>query len=60
VVQPEGDETGLAEALDAQARANLAGYKVPRAYFVTRQSLQLNNGKPDYRTAQAIADRGER
>ncbi|MFO6446428.1 AMP-binding protein [Erythrobacter sp. NE805] len=54
VVQPEGevDET----ALDAHARAGLAGYKIPRRYVITAQSLRLNNGKPDYKTAQAIAD----
>lgn len=54
VVQPEGevDET----ALDAHARAGLAGYKIPRLYVITDRSLRLNNGKPDYRTAQAIAD----
>jgi 3-oxocholest-4-en-26-oate---CoA ligase len=29
----------------------------PRAlYMVTQQSLRLNNGKPDYKTAQALAD----
>lgn len=54
VVQPEGpvDEA----ALDAHARAGLAGYKIPRLYVLTDQSLRLNNGKPDYKTAQALAD----
>jgi fatty-acyl-CoA synthase len=54
VVQPEGavDEA----ALDAHARAGLAGYKIPRLYVLTESSLRLNNGKPDYKTAQAIAD----
>ena len=54
VVQPEGevDET----ALDAHARAGLAGYKVPRLYVFTDGSLRLNNGKPDYKTAQGIAE----
>lgn len=54
VVQPESavDEA----ALDAHARAGLAGYKIPRLYVLTDQSLRLNNGKPDYKTAQALAD----
>ncbi len=54
VVQSEGDidET----ALDAHARNALAGYKLPRLYVLTSQSLRLNNGKPDYKTAQALAD----
>ncbi|WP_285712134.1 AMP-binding protein [Erythrobacter oryzae] len=54
VVQPEGavDEA----ALDTHARAGLAGYKIPRLYVFTDQSLRLNNGKPDYKTAQGLAD----
>ncbi|MFN3863141.1 MAG: AMP-binding protein [Erythrobacter sp.] len=54
VVQAEGpvDEA----ALDAHARAGLAGYKIPRLYVLTDKSLRLNNGKPDYKTAQALAD----
>lgn len=54
VVQPEGavDEV----TLDAHARAGLAGYKIPRLYVLTDKSLRLNNGKPDYKTAQALAD----
>jgi 3-oxocholest-4-en-26-oate---CoA ligase len=54
VVQPEGavDEA----ALDTHARAGLAGYKIPRLYILTDRSLRLNNGKPDYKTAQGIAD----
>lgn len=56
VVQPEGEAEGLDTALDTHARAGLAGYKIPRLYVFTRQSLRLNNGKPDYKTAQALAD----
>lgn len=57
VVQAEGEAEGLQAALDAHARAGLAGYKIPRLYVFTDQSLRLNNGKPDYKTAQALADR---
>lgn len=61
VVQPAAgaapaDSTGLEAQLDAHARAGLAGYKIPRRYIFTNASLRLNNGKPDYKTAQAIAD----
>ncbi len=56
VVEPEGSAEGLEAALDAYARAGLAGYKIPRLYVVTDKSLRLNNGKPDYKTAQAIAE----
>lgn len=56
VVQPEQDREGLEAALDACARSRLAGYKIPRLYVFTDGSLRLNNGKPDYKTAQAIAE----
>jgi 3-oxocholest-4-en-26-oate---CoA ligase len=54
VVQQEGvvDEA----ALDTHARAGLAGYKIPRLYVLTDRSLRLNNGKPDYKAAQGIAE----
>jgi len=57
VVQPEGAAPeGLIDALDSHARAGLAGYKIPRLYLLTDASLRLNNGKPDYKAAQALAD----
>lgn len=56
VVQPERDAPDLAAQLDAHARAGLAGYKIPRLYVFTDQSLRLNNGKPDYKTAQGLAE----
>ncbi len=56
VIEPEGEAQGLEAALDAHARAGLAGYKIPRLYVLTDKSLRLNNGKPDYKTAQGIAD----
>jgi len=54
VVQGEGAVD--AATLDAHARSGLAGYKIPRLYVFTDKSLRLNNGKPDYKTAQALAD----
>ena len=56
VVQPESNADDLESSLDTAAREGLAGYKIPRAYFFTDQSLRLNNGKPDYKVAQRIAD----
>jgi len=56
VVQTQDSAGGLAAALDAHARAGLAGYKIPRLYVFTRGSLRLNNGKPDYKRAQALAE----
>lgn len=57
VVEPEGEAPdGLEAVLDAHARAGLAGYKIPRRYILTARSLRLNNGKPDYKAAQLLAD----
>lgn len=56
VVQTHGAAEDLKEALDVHARAGLAGYKIPRLYVFTDKSLRLNNGKPDYKTAQALAE----
>ena len=56
VVQPERDRSGIEAALDIYVRDSLAPYKVPRLYLFTSESLRLNNGKPDYKAAQAIAD----
>jgi len=54
VVEPAGPVTEA--ELDAHARAGLAAYKIPRLYVLTNTSLRLNNGKPDYKTAQALAE----
>ena len=51
----QGDAS-LEGTLDAAVRSQLAGYKVPRLYVFTDQSLRLNNGKPDYKTAQELAE----
>ncbi|MFL0355278.1 AMP-binding protein [Erythrobacter sp. GH1-10] len=57
VVQTEGcAPDALESALDGRAREELAGYKIPRLYVFTDESLRLNNGKPDYKTAQRLAD----
>lgn len=54
VVQTAGEADEA--ALDAHARAGLAAYKIPRLYVFTERSLRLNNGKPDYKTAQKLAE----
>jgi fatty-acyl-CoA synthase len=62
VVQPEAADYDAGEfesALDAASRNDLAGYKIPRRYVFTAQDLRLNNGKPDYKAAQQIADEAE-
>ena len=46
------------EPTDAELRAgcaaHLAGYKIPKAFLRTTESLRLPNGKADYATARAI------
>lgn len=54
VVERDGEASE--QALDSCARDRLAGYKIPRLYVFTDQSLRLNNGKPDYKTAQQLAE----
>ncbi len=57
VVEPEGvAAAGLENTLDTHAREGLAGYKIPRLYVMSDQPLRLNNGKPDYKTAQRLAE----
>ncbi|MBV7265689.1 AMP-binding protein [Erythrobacter ani] len=56
VVKSDGSDDKLEDALDTRARAELAAYKIPRVYVFTNDSLRLNNGKPDYKTAQRLAD----
>jgi fatty-acyl-CoA synthase len=43
------------EELDKHCRATIAGYKVPRAYVRVDSVPRLENGKPDYAAAKAIA-----
>jgi fatty-acyl-CoA synthase len=51
------DNAATLEAeLDGQAREHLASYKIPRVYVFTSDPMRLNNGKPDYKKAQALAD----
>ncbi|MGB7373121.1 AMP-binding protein [Pontixanthobacter sp.] len=52
----QGD-AAIEATLDSAVREALAGYKIPRFYVFTQQSLRLNNGKPDYKTAQELAEK---
>jgi len=62
VIRPDRREPGAAgltdEALRAGCAARLAGYKIPKAFFRTEESLRLPNGKADYKTARAIVAKG--
>lgn len=54
VVQPDGEPPTL-EALTAFARADLAGYKLPRHLVVVDEVRRGLNGKPDYTWAKEAA-----
>lgn len=55
IVQPEpGSSIDLAE-LQGYARADLAGYKLPRELVLVDQVRRGPNGKPDYPWAEAVA-----
>lgn len=51
----EGAELDTAE-LDAAARTKIAGYKVPRSYWVVPEVRRQPSGKPDYPWAKAYAE----
>lgn len=44
-----------ADALKAHARAQLAGYKIPKHIVRSKSALRAPNGKADYKTARALA-----
>ena len=44
-LEPDTDQTGLAEALDAHCRAELAGFKVPRSYEFVPELPREPTGK---------------
>ncbi|MGB3805931.1 MAG: AMP-binding protein [Erythrobacter sp.] len=56
VIEPANDAEAREDVLDGHAREGLAAYKIPRVYVFTDRSLRLNNGKPDYKTAQRLAE----
>jgi fatty-acyl-CoA synthase len=48
------------DALRAAVRAQLAAYKVPRAFVFVERVLRAPSGKADYRWAKLVADEGTR
>jgi fatty-acyl-CoA synthase len=55
VVQARPGAAPSLEDLQAHCRANIAGYKVPRALFLVDQIQRQPSGKPDYKWAKAVA-----
>ena len=47
-------------ALEAHARAHVAGYKVPRSWVRVAHCQRLPTGKPDYRWARDVATGAQR
>ena len=45
------------QAVKDHVRDQLAGYKTPKAIHPTEKPLRASNGKADYATAKAIAER---
>jgi acyl-CoA synthetase (AMP-forming)/AMP-acid ligase II len=54
VVQPTTDGTPVLEDLQAHCRAQLAGYKAPRALYLVDEVRRSPAGKPDYRWASGV------
>lgn len=55
VVEPCGDVAPSSEEIRAYVRAELAGYKVPKAVVFVDRLQRSPNGKSDYRWAASIA-----
>jgi 3-oxocholest-4-en-26-oate---CoA ligase len=55
LVQPRPGATPDPAALDAHARTQLAGYKVPRSVWLVDEVGRSPNGKPDYQWAREHA-----
>ena len=55
VVAARGTSRPTLEALQEEARKHIAGYKVPRELHLVPEVPRGVNGKPDYKTARAMA-----
>ena len=55
VVQPRPGADPSLEAIQAQCRKKIAGYKIPRELHLVDQVERSPSGKPDYRWAKTIA-----
>ncbi|MGH3948928.1 MAG: acyl-CoA synthetase [Pseudonocardiaceae bacterium] len=56
VVQPREGVALDPAALEAHVRTKIAGYKVPRSFWVVPEVSRLPSGKPDYRWAKTYAE----
>jgi acyl-CoA synthetase (AMP-forming)/AMP-acid ligase II len=52
IVQPRPGATLTLSELDAHARTEIAGYKVPRSLWIVAEIKRSPSGKPDYRWAK--------
>ncbi|HCE24159.1 MAG TPA: acyl-CoA synthetase, partial [Hyphomonas sp.] len=57
VVHLSGDAAFDEQGVKDHVRQQLAGYKTPKAIHPTETALRASNGKADYATAKAIAER---
>jgi acyl-CoA synthetase (AMP-forming)/AMP-acid ligase II len=59
LVQPRPGRTPTLSELDAHARKEIAGYKVPRSLWLVDEVKRSPSGKPDYRWAHDHAKENE-
>jgi acyl-CoA synthetase (AMP-forming)/AMP-acid ligase II len=59
LVQARPDRVPTLSELDAHARTEIAGYKVPRSLWLVNEIKRSPSGKPDYRWALAYAKEHE-
>jgi acyl-CoA synthetase (AMP-forming)/AMP-acid ligase II len=55
VLQPRTGRTPSLSELQDHCRDQIAGYKIPRELVLVAEVPRLPNGKPDYRSAKAVA-----
>jgi acyl-CoA synthetase (AMP-forming)/AMP-acid ligase II len=58
IAAPRAGQTITLEDVQAHARQQLAGYKVPRSICLVERIERQPSGKPDYRWATAMAETG--
>ncbi|GAA5112176.1 acyl-CoA synthetase [Haloechinothrix salitolerans] len=56
LVQPHDGASLDTATLDAHVRTKIAGYKVPRSYWIVPEVRRQPSGKPDYPWAKSYAD----
>jgi acyl-CoA synthetase (AMP-forming)/AMP-acid ligase II len=47
------------ESIEKHARSHLAGYKIPRSFWIADEVVRAPSGKPDYRWAKEFSQNSD-